>query len=63
MSFLNHLPKPAEESTKLLQVKIPESLYNAAVKAREKDGFTWHDLVVAGLKSYLEERVNKRREA
>lgn len=59
MSIAKHLPQ--REEVVPLQVRIPESLREAVEQARQEDGYTLSDIVVAGLKQYLEERASVRR--
>mgnify|MGYP003621615511 CR=1 FL=1 len=60
MSITKHLPSRKEE-TKPTLVHIPVSLREAIDQARSEDGLTITEIVIAGLKSYLDDRVRSRR--
>lgn len=46
---------PQEQSIKLVQAKVPESLYEKVNKLREKKGWTWPVLIEAMFKRLLAE--------
>lgn len=59
MGILKYLDD--KEETKPLQVHVPVTLREAVDAARAEDDLTLNAIVIAGLKSYLEERVTKRK--
>lgn len=54
-SIDEYLPK--KEDTRLMAVRIPEYIYDAANEWREFDEITWKELSIALLKRYIEERA------
>jgi len=59
-SIMKFLP-PAKEATVPTQVKVPVSLRDAVDQARTEDGLTLHEIVIAGLRMYLDERKPRRK--
>ncbi len=57
-SILKYLP--TKEETKPVQVNVPLSLRNSVDVAREEDGLTLHEIVIAGLRMYIDERSAKK---
>lgn len=54
---------PRSEDVHLVQAKVPISLYEAVSRARFADGLQWQEIVIAGLKKYLDDRVDTKSKA
>lgn len=50
---------PDKEKERLLQVRIPEFLFDAANEWRQFDDVTWKELTIALFKRYIDERAKE----
>lgn len=62
MKITKHLPKGKGE-VGLVQARVPIELKEQVAKILDEEGVSWNDLIIACLKSYVEEidALKKRR--
>lgn len=64
-NILDFLPeKSKNEPEKLVQAKIPESLYNAVRPMMDADNYAWRDIMIAACEQYRElKKCPKKRKS
>jgi hypothetical protein len=50
------LPKDSNQNKILIQAKIDEDLHSKVKSQMQVDNITWHELIIASLKFYLDEK-------
>ena len=52
----DYLPKNVDETTILIQAKINPELHTKVKSQMKTDNISWHELIVASLEYYLDEK-------